>query len=181
MDGIPTVGSEAGVHFDHDGNLFAERTGWMGRGGALLAWDRNQNGRIDDGGELFGSQAPLASGRKWGTGFQALVELDSNRDDIIDQRDENWPELRLWIDHNGDGLTDEGELMTLEEAGVIGLSLDYVLQNDTDENGNLHYHAATFIKADGSTGRMTEVWFKTDFEDTLFLDELDEGMPGLFK
>ncbi|MDZ4304578.1 MAG: hypothetical protein U1C13_23475, partial [Pseudomonas sp.] len=56
---IGTVGLGAGVHFDHAANGFAERTGWVAPGDGLLVWDRNANGTIDTGRELFGSETPL--------------------------------------------------------------------------------------------------------------------------
>ena len=61
-NGIQTVGLEAGVHFDHDGNGFAQRTGWLGQGDGLLVWDINGNGHIDNGRELFGDNTLLANG-----------------------------------------------------------------------------------------------------------------------
>jgi len=64
-DGVETVSVENGVYFDHDGNLFAEKTGWAGADDAFLVWDRNRNGRIDDGSELFGNNFILANGLKY--------------------------------------------------------------------------------------------------------------------
>ena len=55
-DGVETVSLENGVYFDHDGNLFAEKTGWAGADDAFLVWDRNRNGLIDDG-QFFAPQA----------------------------------------------------------------------------------------------------------------------------
>jgi len=135
---------------------------------ALLVWDRNNNGQIDDGGELFGNQTLLSNGQKAANGFQALAELDSNSDGIIDQNDESWSELRLWIDRNGGGKVDEGELLTLEEAGIAGLNLGYTNSNYTDENGNQHRQTGSFIWADGVTGQMDDVWFKSDLADTKY-------------
>jgi hypothetical protein len=77
-DGVKTVDLANGAHFDHDGNRFAERTGWVGSGDAILVRDLNGNGQIDDGGELFGDNTILASGQKAANGFEALAELDSS-------------------------------------------------------------------------------------------------------
>ena len=53
-DGLETVGLASNVYFDHDGDGVLTRTGWAGRDDALLVWDRNGNGFIDTGAELFG-------------------------------------------------------------------------------------------------------------------------------
>ena len=58
-DGLTTVSRSTGIHFDHDGNGFAELTGWVGAGDGLLVWDRNGDGVIDSGAELFGNQVAL--------------------------------------------------------------------------------------------------------------------------
>jgi hypothetical protein len=108
-DVVDTVGLPDEVYFDHDGNRFAERTGWLGQGDAFLVRDLNGNGQIDDGGELFGDKTLLANGQKAANGFAALADLDSNNDGVIDQNDEFWSELRLWFDWNSDGKVDSGE------------------------------------------------------------------------
>ena len=61
-DGVKTLGKGAGVFFDHDANGFAQLTGWVAPDDGLLVWDRNGNGSIDDGTELFGNNS-LYSGR----------------------------------------------------------------------------------------------------------------------
>lgn len=67
-DGLKTVGLASNIYFDHDGDGVQTRTGWVGAGDALLVWDRNGNGRIDTGAELFGDFTPLPNGSlalKW--------------------------------------------------------------------------------------------------------------------
>jgi len=54
-DGVKALGISAGVYFDHDGNGFAQLSGWVSPDDGLLVWDRNGNGQIDDGSELFGA------------------------------------------------------------------------------------------------------------------------------
>ena len=100
-DGVRTIGVEDGVHFDHDGNRFAEKTGWVSAEDALLVWDKNRNGLIDDGSELFGNNYTLKDGSKAANGFEALKEFDSNGDGVVDARDDRWGELQLWQDRNG--------------------------------------------------------------------------------
>ena len=66
-DGIATLGTDAGIYFDHDGDGFKELTGWVDTGDGVLMLDINGNGRLDDGSELFGGDMVLANGE---TGLQ---------------------------------------------------------------------------------------------------------------
>ena len=74
-DGVETVYLGNGVHFDHDGNGFAEKTGWAGADDAMLVFDRNGNGLVDDGRELFGNNSVLANGQKAANGFGNIPSL----------------------------------------------------------------------------------------------------------
>ena len=80
-DGLETVGLASNIYFDHDGDGVLTKTGWVGKDDALLVWDRNANGRIDTGAELFGDFTPLPNGTLAPNGFAALAALDSNGDD----------------------------------------------------------------------------------------------------
>ena len=77
-DGIETLGTDAGVYFDHANDGFAENTGWVGKDDGLLVRDINNNGQIDDGTELFGNNSVLSNGVKAFNGFEALADLDTN-------------------------------------------------------------------------------------------------------
>ncbi len=80
-DGLETVGLASNVYFDHDGDGVLTKTGWAGKNDALLVWDRNANGSIDTGAELFGDFTPMPNGTLAPNGFAALAALDSNGDD----------------------------------------------------------------------------------------------------
>lgn len=108
-DGVETI-NKAAIHFDHDGNGFAETAGWVGKDDGLLVWDRNGNGLIDDGSELFGNNTKLANGQNAANGFAALAELDSNQDGKIDANDSAFTQLRIWKDADSDAVLDTGEL-----------------------------------------------------------------------
>ena len=110
--------------FDIDGDGFAERTGWIGEGDALLARDIDGDGKITSISELFGTNDT--------SGFAVLSELDSvaeggNEDGVINVDDVGFADLRLWVDAptsgNGNALTDPGELKSLAEYGIVELSL----------------------------------------------------------
>jgi hypothetical protein len=136
------------VYFDHDGNGFAQLTGWVGANDGLLVWDRNGNGVIDNGGELFGDNTVLTNGLNAVNGFAALAEHDSNGDGVIDANDAIWSELRVWRDLSQDGITREGELVTLDELGITSISLTYTNSSYVDEHGNAHKQVGSFTWSD---------------------------------
>ncbi len=99
-DGIETIGLNANnnVLFDHDGDGAKHGTGWVSADDAMLVLDRNNNGTIDNGRELFGDNTQLANGRFAADGFAALIEMDSNGDGKINADDTQFANLRLWRD-----------------------------------------------------------------------------------
>jgi hypothetical protein len=104
-NGLETVGLAANVYFDFDGDGVLTKTGWAGANDALLVWDRNGNGRIDTGAELFGDFTVLPNGTLAPNGFAALAVLDANGDGVIDASDPAFAELKLWRDTSQDGKT----------------------------------------------------------------------------
>ncbi|MCM1159578.1 MAG: hypothetical protein NC300_12950, partial [Bacteroidales bacterium] len=166
-DGVETVSVKNGVNFDFDNNGFAEKIGWVGADDGLLVRDLNQNGRIDNGGELFGDWTAVAEDVNAVNGFEALKAFDENGDGVIDFHDGIYGELRIWQDKNLNGAVDEGELMSLQTAGISAVSLDYNTINETDGQGNAHTQQGYYIKSDGSAALVEDVWFDKDAADTV--------------
>jgi hypothetical protein len=134
---------EDGVIFDLNGDGDLERTAWTAPGyqQAFLALDRNGNGAIDDGRELFGDVTPQRVSTA-PNGYLALglfdeAGLGGDADGLITQADTIYPVLQLWLDANHDGISQPDELTTLEEGGVQSIDLDYVTLNRQDQHGNL--------------------------------------------
>lgn len=175
-DGIETLGLEAGVQFDHNGDGFAQASGWVGPDDALLAMDLSGNDAIEDGSELFGNASEVADGVTAMNGFEALVIHDSNDNGHIDADDEAWGDLRLWQDVDADGEVDDGEMLTLDEVGIGSIDLDYTNSADVDNNDNQHRQIGRFEWADGREGAATDVWFIQDTADTKVLERLE--VPG---
>ena len=172
-DGVETVALADGAWLDHAGDGFAERTGWIAPDDGLLALDRNGNGSIDDGTELFGDGTRLRDGSRAAHGYAALAELDDNRDGVIDGRDSGFGQLRIWRDANGDGLSESTELSTPSALGIAAIGTAASPGPGMDAHGNDHRLAGTFLRSDGTSGATADVWFATDRMASLPLHRLD--------
>lgn len=176
-DGIKTLGTDAGIHFDHDGNGFKELSGWVAPGDGMLMLDRDADGSLDNGSELFGNFTPLANGMLAVNGFQALAQFDTNGDGKIDASDPIWSQLKVWQhDPEATDLGDpdsSGIFKTLDELGIQSIDTGYTNSTLVDANGNAHKQISTFTSNDGSTNAATDVWFQTDNMYTIANDWLD--------
>jgi hypothetical protein len=159
-------------YFDIDVDGFAQQTRWIDGADGLLALDRNGDGVINDGSELFGDRTAKSDGTLATSGFDALRELDSNGDGVIDGNDETFADLKVWTDVNGDGVFDSDELLTLEEAGI-----DSIDATNLTKGGNIEGGAAgqksTITWDDGSTSVIQELFPTTNqllTEETTLVD-----------
>ncbi|RJF95180.1 beta strand repeat-containing protein [Noviherbaspirillum saxi] len=183
-DGVETISRTADIHFDHDGNQFAENTGWVGKDDGLLVWDRNGNGKIDSGQELFGSETLLANGSKAANGFAALSELDGNNDGKVDANDAAYAQLRIWKDGDSNAVVSDGELITLGAGGIQSMETAYTTQAEMDAQGNQHLQVSQYIRTDGSARKVTDVWFSVDQartinQNTIVVSETISALPDL--
>jgi hypothetical protein len=147
-DGLDLTSSADGVDFDMNGDGAGERVAWTAAGSddAWLVLDRNANGVIDDGTELFGNitDQPQSDSPH---GFVALAVFDGaavggNGNDLIDAGDAVWSRLRLWTDADHNGKAESAELQPLSAAGVTALELDFKTAGRRDRHENyLRYRA----------------------------------------
>ena len=157
-DGITTVSlEESNAFFDLDNNGFAEKTSWVGVKEGLLAYDKNGDGVINGGNELFGDRTLMKDGKTLASsGFAALTEYDDNKDGKIDSNDVIYALLRIWQDADGDGIASAGELRRLVDLGIVSIGLSYSNTGVTDSTNNIQVRTGTFTLADGSSRTVGE-------------------------
>ncbi|WP_327021768.1 calcium-binding protein [Klebsiella sp. RHBSTW-00484] len=172
-DGVETRSLQDGIYFDHDGNQFAENTGWVGADDGLLVLDKDGNGVIETGNELFGNNTRLKDGTLAANGYQALQDLDSNQDGVLNAEDAAWAQLKIWRDRNGNARTDDGELLTMEEANIAAIDTHYKKSSFVDEQGNSHKQTGNITMTDGSIRAAADVWFATNPGNTRYTVDVD--------
>ena len=169
-----------GVDFDIDGDGTKERIGWTGIGRDAFLWtDRNGNGTVDDGSELFGTASEVPGHGAAKNGFEALAYLDApeaggNGDAILDAADEGWRSLLLWIDENRNARSERSEIRPLAAEGIWAFDLAYTTVNEVDGGGNLWAFEGTFVQQVRGRG---EVRFRLGQIVDIFFDLDDAASP----
>lgn len=140
--GFPMTNADNGVDFDLLAFGYTQRWSWtaLGSTNAFLVLDRNGNGTIDNGEELFGDITPQPDSL-YKNGFLALAEYDKGENGgdgngKVNQNDTIFSQLRLWQDINHNGVSESTELSTLPALGLRTIDLDYKESRRTDEFGN---------------------------------------------
>jgi len=173
--GVRTLSIEAGVLFDIDADGDQDQVAWIDVSMAYLVNDLNANGNVDSGAELFGDATRLSNGSAASDGFEALASLDLNEDGWIDAEDDVFSKLALWRDANSNGISEPGELTTLNEQGIFRVS---TMGNDqwTWDGDNIVGAVAEFQRGDGSDGLVADIWLQTQLvEDDLAMKVRELG------
>jgi hypothetical protein len=145
--------------------------GWASSTDGLLVMDRNHDGKINDGTELFGVATLDAHGHRAGNGYNAMALEDSNHDGKLTATDAHFADLRLWVDANSNGITDAGELHALAEYGITELSLNAQAGTGVD-HGNVLGLTSSYTTADGAKHDMADVWFAKEAAPQVHIDDL---------
>jgi Ca2+-binding RTX toxin-like protein len=194
-DGFQTVGDlgDGTILFDHDANGVRNGTGWLAGADAWVALDRDGDGLITSGRELFGVDTELPDGTLAANGFAALAPLDTNGDQRVDGEDgqqEGWQivrdadgdglapsgerrgagfaDLLLWRDENLNGVSEPWELSSLADNGIVSISLNAASVATPLPGGNVLRLRASFARTDGTIGSagaldLTRETFYRDF------------------
>jgi trimeric autotransporter adhesin len=157
-----------GVYFDVNADGVRDHVQWTRRGGdeGFLAIDRSGNGLIDNGAELFGVGTPMIlESRNAPNGFVGLAQYDSrqlggNDDGRITEADAIWPQLRVWIDADADGISTSNEMRTLHGVGLTALDTIPRIHKHVDDAGNvIPYWAWAAQRAAPGRALMADVFF----------------------
>jgi hypothetical protein len=158
-NGFRLTSVEEGVRFDLNADGVPEQVSWTRRDSddVFLAMDRNGNGTIDSGAELFGNATPAYPGTDVTTpnGFEALKFLElpdygvNRPDEVLDVNDAAFGRLLLWRDANHNGISEVEELQSAAAAGVVSVGTEYTNKKRRDRYGNEFRQRGTVVWHDG--------------------------------
>lgn len=172
QDGIHLGPAGTGVFFDLAGNGQPEHMQWTAPQGdeAFLVLDKNGNGYVDDGSELFTNfNMLILDGEVSPNGFADLAQYDrfglgGNDDGFITTQDQIWSQLLLWRDSNADGVSTEDEMFSPDEFNITRFNTVPRISNRRDGAGNLLPLWSWAKNDNGNRGnrrfRMVDVFFK---------------------
>ena len=145
-----------------DSNMFADinkdgwrdQIGWATSADAVLGYDANMDGKIDDANEV--SFTSYLDGAK--TDLEGLAAFDTDGDGKITANDTGWARFGLLQDANNNGKQDDGEFVSLDQQGIASIDLH---REGTPElnNGNVVFGTATVTYTDGHTTQAGDVMF----------------------
>ena len=177
-DGIKIIPEKDGVYFDHNGDRVLFHSSWIDKNDGLLIVDKNCDNDIDSGDELFGNFTKISSkfienkAQFAINGFEALKEFDSTNDGVISNLDTKFGELKIWQDKNSNGISEKDELKSLDQLGIVSLSLKHTKTDENLGDNNILFLKSTFTTKDNQTHTMGDVDFNVNGINSKFKDEI---------
>ncbi|MDA8962474.1 hypothetical protein N9H37_03870, partial [Congregibacter sp.] len=176
-DGVEYLSREAGVVFTDQVTGESVSTAWVAPDDAMLVIDANASGTVDEAREyIFTEWSEDAD-----TDMEAVAEVfDTNDNDMLDSGDVRWVEFAVWQDRNSDGVTDDGELMSLDDLGVDSIALTYADDSAPAiaADGDVMVHGQSDVSwTDGSVTIADDASFAIDIGDVLGESDLI-NLPG---
>ena len=147
--------ADSSAYFDLHNTGFAVNTGWVGPSTGILVNTTDPTNITD----LFGNSDT--------SGFAALKALDVYDTGVLNSSDPGWSSLYVWVDANGNGTVDSGEVQSLADLGITSINLNSTEVNET-VNGNVIGSVATFTYTDDTTGQVAEAFFDNSTLDSTF-------------
>lgn len=142
--------SDQTFYFDIDADGELDEVSWLGSGSGYLALDKNGDGIINDGSELFGTAS--------GNGFADLAKYDQDGNGWIDENDEIWSKLKIWCkDENGNDV-----LYRLADKGVGAICLqnaatDFTMKDEEGKTKGAIRNTGVFLYENGNVGTVQHV------------------------
>ena len=163
-NGIETLAANGhdGALFDHERLGIRTATGWIHSNDGILVYDRNGDGKINDGGEIFGDNTLLKNGKTAAHGFEAAADLDDNGDGKLDDADSAFGKLGVWRDLNHNGISEAGEIFALKDLRIKSLNLGYTQADKDLGNGNTLAEVGSYTDEDGNEHIMGDLRLSAD-------------------
>lgn len=165
-DGIRTGPGDGNIYFDFGRDGFKEKTSWTDKDAFLVRFPLTDE---ENDYFLFGDKTVLSDGKEAGNGLLALMDLDTDQNGVLNEKDAAFDEINLWQNSNGDTLLG---LKTLREAGIKSIRFEWDGQEKKDLYGSTFYRAGT-VKTDKETRGLFLVRFKADYMNTRDTTETD--------
>ena len=150
LSGAPGDLTEQKYSFDIDSDGDADQISFAGKGSGFLALDRNDDGTINDGGELFGTES--------GNGFKDLAEFDTDGNQWIDENDAVFDKLRIWMKDE----TGRDQLVALGQAGVGAIylgnvSTEFAVKGAANTQQGQVRSSGMFLRENGVAGVVQQI------------------------
>ena len=171
-DGVEYLSRDAGVVFTDEATGESVNTAWVAPDDGLLVIDADGSGTVNESKEyVFTEWSDKAE-----TDMEAVAEVfDTNKDGLLNAQDDQFSQFAVWQDANSDGVTDQGELVSLIDMGVDSISLTYADESEsgTAADGDVVIHGQSEVTfTDGSTTTAEDTSFAVSAADVLDQEEL---------